>query len=74
MIIYEAYHADFFCDVINRHATPQTRVIVADPGRAYIQRFVNGMKLQGWRDDLQPWTVPHLGSAKDIFLLTFDRS
>ena len=72
-ILYEAYHADFFCEVIRRHAGPHTNVVLTDPGRAYIQRFVNGMKLQGWSDLLQPWTVQHLGKAKDIFLLSFDR-
>lgn len=72
-VLYEAPLAEVFSDQISTLAAPHGRVVVADPGRPYIQSFVNAMGTRGWRHDLQPWTVPYMGKINDIFVLVFER-
>ena len=72
-VLYEAPLAEFFANQISRLAAPHATVVLADPGRPYIQSFVNAMGTRGWRHELQPWTVPHMGKINDIFVLVFER-
>lgn len=72
-VLYESQHAELFSRVINEYAGDNTTVVVSDPGRAYIQNFVEKMNKLQWRENLAPWTVRHRGRDQDIFLLTFER-
>jgi predicted nicotinamide N-methyase len=73
-ILYEGYHAEFFTKVINSVVKPEGKVVVTDPGRAYLQRFVNKMEELKWTATIFPWTVRHHGKDNDIFLVDFVRN
>jgi predicted nicotinamide N-methyase len=72
-VLYESQHADLFSKVIDSYCDDKTKVVISDPGRAYIQSFVKKMNDLRWRENLAPWTVRHRGRDQDIFLLTFER-
>jgi predicted nicotinamide N-methyase len=72
-VLYESHLAEFFANQISILAAPQAKVVVADPGRPYIQSFVNAMGTRGWRSELQPWTAPYMGKINDIYVLIFER-
>lgn len=72
-VLYEPQHAELFSNVLTRHACHGAKIVLADPGRAYIQRFVNHMKDFNWVETLTPWTVRHSGKYSDVFLLSFEQ-
>ncbi|MCX6117406.1 MAG: hypothetical protein NT027_07690, partial [Proteobacteria bacterium] len=73
-ILYESYHPKYFASICTFLAHQNTKVIVTDPGRPYIQNFVNHMKGDGWVEILEPWTVPFKGVPSDVYLLRFERN
>lgn len=72
-ILYEQQHVAIFSAILDRYADRQTKIVIADPGRAYIQKFVNSMNQLKWGENLAPWTVRHCGRDQDIYMLTFER-
>lgn len=72
-VLYESHHVDVFSAALNRYGSAETKVVVADPGRAWIQSFVQRMNKLEWQENLAPWTVRHSGKDQDIYLLTFER-
>ena len=71
-VLYESQHVDVFSSVLHQFSNKDTKVVVADPGRAWIQSFVRRMNELGWQENLAPWTVRHSGKDQDIYLLTFE--
>jgi predicted nicotinamide N-methyase len=72
-ILYESYHPAFFSKLLTSVCDGNTTVIVTDPGRAYLQSFVNEMGSLGWQCELEAWSVPDSGKQVDIFLTKFHR-
>lgn len=63
-VLYESKHAREVALGLIRFLKPQGRIILSDPGRAYLQHFVNAMKVEGFKE-----TVHTLDSA---FILVFE--
>ena len=72
-VLYEQKLVEHFAEEVSKYSKAGTTCIIADPGRPYIQDFVTSMNSRGWRDQLQPWTVPYKGGPRDIFVLIFNR-
>ncbi len=72
-VLYESYHPDFFAKIFDTQASSKGVIVLTDPGRAYIQRFIKNMNGLNWVENLEPWTVPVQGSSADIYLLRFER-
>lgn len=72
-VLYEQQLVETFAEDVTTYAKPRAKCVVADPGRPYIQDFVNAMKLRLWKDRLEPWTVPHQGAQRDIYVMIFER-
>jgi len=77
-VLYDRDLARIFTDMVCKLAAPKARFVLTDPGRAYIQEFVNSMAARGWNHELQAWKVPQtakgLGISSDIFVLIFERA
>ena len=75
-ILYEQKYPEQVSQVVSRHLKPGGQVLLADPGRPYLQNFVDAMSRQGFSSETQILRVPHLtGSSQgqEVFLLRFDR-
>lgn len=72
-ILYERTLVDVFAKMLTRVAKPDSKCIVGDPGRPYIQEFVHAMNQMGWRDRLEPWSVPHKGQTFDVYVMVFEQ-
>jgi predicted nicotinamide N-methyase len=72
-VLYERALVDIIADMVTRLAKPSATFVLADPGRPYIQEFVHAMFRRGWKDSIEPWSVPHQGEMKDIFVIVFVR-
>lgn len=68
-ILYERTHPAAVAHAFCRQLGPETRVLLADPARPYLQSFVDEMTAQsGRRCETR---VERLASGQDIFLLAF---
>lgn len=72
-VLYESHHVNVFSAALSIYGTSATKIVVADPGRAWIQSFVQRMNKLGWQENLAAWTVRHNGKDQDIYLLAFER-
>ncbi len=72
-VLYEKSLGDVFATMVTELAKPNTKCVVADPGRPYIQEFVHAMNRLGWIDRLEPWSVPHKGQICDVYIMVFER-
>jgi len=72
-VLYERALVEIIADMVTRLAKPSATFVLADPGRPYIQQFVHAMSHLGWKDSIEPWSVPHEGEIKDIFVIVFRR-
>ena len=48
-VLYERHNADALATLIPRLAAPDGRVLLADPGRTYLEHFRELMRGAGWR-------------------------
>jgi predicted nicotinamide N-methyase len=67
-ILYESKHPKEVAQGLLRFVKKGGVVLLADPGRAYLQNFVNAMNELGYREELVPITI----KDKDIFLFKFE--
>ena len=70
-ILYEKNHPSEVADALVRLAKAGGRIIIADPGRPYLQTFVDEMKARGYR--AEPVLVP-LAGKKDVLVFDFSNS
>lgn len=69
-ILYDRSHPDSLCEALFRQLGAGTKVLIADPGRPYLQPFVDGVKKRLGRD---PGLQAHrLKTGKEIFLIEFE--
>lgn len=66
-VLYESKHASEVARGLLRFVKPNGIVILSDPGRAYLQKFLNAMKDERVAEELYSVTVDH----KDIFIFKF---
>ncbi len=74
-VLYEARYAQTLANRIARllRRSPRAKVLIADPGRPYLQKFSDAMVVHGLTPEIeivpiQDATAPH---TKEIFLLDF---
>jgi len=72
-ILYEKAHATDVAEGLHRLTRSKGRIIVADPGRPYLQAFVDEMRARGWRAEPEIVTVSDgtPEGRKDVFILDF---
>jgi predicted nicotinamide N-methyase len=68
-ILYEKQHAGPVARTLARHVAPGGRVLLADPGRPYLQAFADEMKAQGFVCEVLTRTVRDTPLFKDVFIL-----
>lgn len=66
-VLYESRHPYEVANALLKFVKPGGEIILADPGRAYLQSFVNSMKELGFNDELEPIQVEN----NDIYLMRF---
>ena len=73
-VLYERGHAAALSGLVERHAAPHGQVVVADPGRSHVGRFVRQMAGCGWSADRcqAPSTAP-VDGRKTGHVVRFDR-
>lgn len=66
-VLYESRHPNDVANALLKFVKPGGEIILADPGRSYLQSFVNSMQSLGFKEELEPIHVDN----NDIFLLRF---
>ncbi len=69
-ILYESKHASEVALGLIKFLKPGGTILLADPGRSYLQRFIQAMTELGYRDDMTIMTA----AAKDHFMVKFTKS
>ncbi len=68
-VLYESKHPSEVVEGLVRFVKPGGKILLSDPGRAYLQTFVKSMHEQGYREDLTGERV----MEKEVFILLFER-
>jgi predicted nicotinamide N-methyase len=75
-ILYESQHPMQVAQALIAFLKPGGKIILADPGRAYIQKFITSMNECGYKEVMSTQTVAaeltQKKMAKDIFIFTFE--
>lgn len=66
-ILYESRHPQAVAKALIKFVKPQGEIILADPGRSYLQQFVTSMNQLGFKEELFPVPV----EQDEIFVLKF---
>jgi predicted nicotinamide N-methyase len=69
-ILYEGRHARDVALALNALVKPEGSIWIADPGRSYLQAFLDEMKKLNWAEEL----TSAQDLDQDIFILKFTRS
>jgi predicted nicotinamide N-methyase len=69
-VLYDRTHAPLLARAIGRHAAPGGRILIADPGRAYLQEFSTRMAADGYEVDIG--SEPGEG-GEDVYVLELHR-
>lgn len=76
-ILYESQHPEQVAEALIAFLNPGGKIILADPGRAYIQKFISAMKVLGYPEKMYTQKVAaHLTPKKierEIFLFEFSK-
>jgi predicted nicotinamide N-methyase len=73
-VLYEQEHPATLAGRVSEALRKAGHVLVTDPGRSYLQAFVQQMEQHGFRHDLFLRTANDLeGKEKEIFLLSFQK-
>lgn len=70
-ILYEGRHPYEVCRALIHYLKPNGQIILADPGRTYIQKFVTSMNELGFKEELLPESVELDGEKREIFVFKF---
>ncbi len=70
-VLYSAEQPIPLAAFIRQHLSPQGRVIITDPGRAYLQDFVSAMEGQGFASNVQIMPVTWQDKTIETFVLRF---
>jgi predicted nicotinamide N-methyase len=72
-ILYERQHPGPVARMLASHVAPGGRVVLADPGRPYLQAFADEMKRLGFACDVTARNVFDTPLRKDVFVLELSR-
>lgn len=77
-ILYESQHAQEVAKALLGLLRPGGKIILADPGRAYVQKFITSMRELGHPETLTIENVDKVfstkqASGKDIFIFEFNK-
>jgi len=75
-VLYEGRHPEQIAEALLRFVAPGGHLLLADPGRGQLQRFVSLMEKNGAKTELFPQTLPpHYGrkelEIREVFLFHF---
>ena len=68
-ILYESRHPLAVAKALTKFVKPDGEIILADPGRSYLQNFVTSMNQLGFKEELVPYSV----DVNEIFVLKFKK-
>ncbi len=66
-VLYESRHASEVAKGLLRFVKPGGTMILSDPGRAYLQKFITAMNEEGLKEEMSFTSV----DGKDIFILKY---
>lgn len=69
-VLYENTHAERVAQTLASYSGKNTHIFLTDPGRVYLQSFVDAMTKHGFRHDLMTKII----GDKEIFVFSFMRS
>ena len=69
-VLYESKHPREVVEGLTRFLRPGGKILLSDPGRAYLQNFVKTMQECGYKEELFAEQV----SDKDIFVFLFEKA
>ena len=70
-ILYEQRFPKSLSHSLKHLLAPQGQVLISDPGRPYLQSFVDEMKNLGFSSETHIYSVEHLPHQVDVFVLGF---
>jgi predicted nicotinamide N-methyase len=70
-ILYERRYPKSLAETIRSQMKPGATVIIADPGRPYLQNFSDAMKELGFELETHIYSVPHGNKNQEVFVLLF---
>ncbi len=66
-VLYESKHPREVARGLLKFVKPGGTILLSDPGRSYLQQFVNAMNEEGYSEEMSSFTI----NGKDIWLLKF---
>ena len=72
-VLYEKHQPEIIAKAILQNLTENGIVLVTDPGRQYLQDFVNKMSEIGFAHKMKIESVQDHGQSVDVFVLTFQK-
>lgn len=76
-ILYESQHPNEVASALIAFLKPGGKIILADPGRAYIQQFVTAMNSFGYRENLTTQIIraelTQLNKEREVFIFEFSK-
>lgn len=74
-ILYESSHPDSIAREVTAHCHRESHILLADPGRAYLQLCVDAIAKRGYRQDMFIRTTQDQDlKMRDVFLFSFQRA
>jgi predicted nicotinamide N-methyase len=70
-ILYESRHPHEVAQALLKFVKPGGTIILADPGRSYLQNFVTSMNQLGYTETLEAVSAQDKNLVRDIYILTF---
>ena len=66
-VLYESRHPHEVARGLLKFVKPGGTILLSDPGRSYLQQFVNAMNNEGYKEEMSSLTI----EGKDIWLFKF---
>jgi predicted nicotinamide N-methyase len=70
-ILYESAHPDHVAISLKSFLRPGGKIILSDPGRAYVQKFITSMNNLGFTEKLSIEKVSTEWTQKEVFVFEF---
>jgi predicted nicotinamide N-methyase len=72
-VLYDRAHVRTLAHFLLRHTAEGGRIVITDPGRAYLQDFASCMEQLNFSSELRVETVASGAGVQDVYLLEFRR-
>lgn len=73
-ILYERRYPESLARTIAKQVKPDGKIVLADPGRPYLQGFVDAMKGLGFQCETKIFKVANPPHLQEVFVLIFETS